>query len=242
MSTFELSQLEQTTGKEGTAPTGDLLGELVGEGKKFKTVEDLAKGKLAADSHIGRLEVENKALREAMESEGTPEQVLAKINDYLSKKGSENAEVGKGNQPQAQPLTQEKVLELLQQREKETKVQNNVESFKANVKKALGDKAHETIKARLDELSMDAGLFETMVERNPQAALKLLGLKEQGPAGPMESSVRTEAFFGESGKGERRNFAYFQNKRRELGMRYYEPEIQREVFEARKEQGEAFWK
>jgi len=241
MSKFDMNQLS-STGATGEGTPNDLIGGLVGEGKKFKTVEDLAKGKLEADTFIERLQTENKALREAMDSEGTPEQVLARINEYLQKKGSENAESSKGNQSQAQPLTQEKVLELLQQREQESKVKNNVESFQTQVKKALGDKAKETIQSRLNELDMDEELFGAMVERNPQAALKLLGLKEQGPAGTLGSSVNTEAFFQESGKGERQNFQYFQKLRRELGSAYYEPHIQKQVFEARKKMGTDFWK
>jgi len=39
------------------------LEELVGEGKKFKTVEDLAKGKLEADSFIAQLEGELKGVK-----------------------------------------------------------------------------------------------------------------------------------------------------------------------------------
>jgi hypothetical protein len=241
MSKFDMNQLNPT-GATGDGQPSDLLGGLVGEGKKFKTVEDLAKGKLESDTFIERLQVENKALRESLDGEGNPELVLAKINEYLTKKGSENADKGQSNQSQAQPLTQEKVLELLQQRELETKVQNNVESFNTQVKKALGDKARETIKSRLDELSLDEGLFGAMVEQNPQAALKLLGLKEQGPVGGMGTSVNTEAYFQETGKGEKQNFQFFQKLRRELGVGYYEPHIQKQVFEARQKMGTDFWK
>jgi hypothetical protein len=90
---------------------------------------------------------------------------------------------------------------------------------------------------------MDDSVFSTMVEHNPQAALRILGIREaSGPVGSLVGSVNTEAFFQDTGKGEKQNFAFFQNMRRELGSGYYEPHIQKQVFEARKKLGTDFWK
>jgi hypothetical protein len=48
------------------------VSDLVGEDKKFKTVEDLAKGKLEADSYIEQLKEENRIAREKLgELEGS---------------------------------------------------------------------------------------------------------------------------------------------------------------------------
>ena len=46
-----------------TPPVADPLQELVGEGKKFKSIEDLAKSKVEADRFIDKLKSENDALR-----------------------------------------------------------------------------------------------------------------------------------------------------------------------------------
>jgi hypothetical protein len=84
-----------------------------------------------------------------------------------------------------------------------------------------------------------------MVEKNPQAALRVLGLKDPVPGqqGSVGNSVNTEAYFAPENKGgEKQNFAYFQNLRRELKEGYYTPEVQKRVFEARKKLGEDFWK
>jgi hypothetical protein len=245
MSTFDITQMG--TKPDGNSSQSDLLGELVGEGKKFKTVDDLAKGKLEADSFIERLQTENKALREAMVSDDTPDVVLAKINELLVSKGSDkNTTTAQVNQTKPQEsLSKEEVLELLTKREMDQRRTNNVNRFNAQVNKAFGDKTGEVLATRLGELEMDPELFSAMVEKNPEAALRVLGLKESGmSSGVFDSSVNTEAFFGPSGKGsgEKQNFAYFNKLRRELRERYYEPEIQKQVFEARKKLGEDFWK
>lgn len=237
---------EQSSTFDISADDRPIVAELVGEGKKFKSVDDLAKGKLEADKFIEKLTVENKALREALDSEGSPDEVLKRINALLqSKGGSENATAQTGNQPQKESLTEEKVLELLSKKEREDRLKNNVNSFNASVNKAFGPKTAEVIAARLDELGMEQDVYKDLVQRNPNAALRILGLKDSGVSGTsMESSVNTEAYFGEAGKGngEVQNFAYFNKLRRELGERYYEPHIQKQVFEQRKKLGDAFWK
>lgn len=245
MSNFDVSQMG-TTQKGSEAPPSDLLSELVGEGKKFKTVEDLARGKLEADSFIQRITQENKALREAMDND-TPDVVLAKINGLLSTRGSENtANQQASNQSQSkEPSLEEKVLTLLNSREMEQNRKKNVETFNQTVNRAFGDKTADVVATRLTELDMDPQLFNTMVEKNPQAALKVLGLKEPAPSQStlQGSAVNTEAYFGNDNKGgEKQNFAYFNKLRRELKEGYYTPEVQKQVFEARKKLGEDFWK
>ncbi len=241
--------MSEQSGTFDISSSGPLVTELVGEGKKFKSVDDLAKGKIEADGFIEKLKVENAALREALNTEANPDDILQRINGLLQAKerSTTNTHDQTSNQSTstAAPLTEEKVLELLSKREQEEKIKQNVNSFNASVNKAFGNKTGEVIATRLDELGMDEDTFKDLAARNPNAALRILGLREGGvSAGTMNPSVNTEAFFGDAGKGngEVQNFAYFQNLRRELKERYYEPEIQKRVFEARKKLGDAFWK
>lgn len=57
----------------------DLVAELVGEGKKFKTVEDLAQGKLQSDIHIKRLEEEARVMNEKLASAKSVEDILEAV-------------------------------------------------------------------------------------------------------------------------------------------------------------------
>lgn len=67
-----------------TPATVDPVAELVGEGKKYKSVEELAKAKKFADEHIARIEQENAELREKQ---------LTKVDEVLElvKKGTNAA-------------------------------------------------------------------------------------------------------------------------------------------------------
>jgi hypothetical protein len=53
---------DKNTPNQGSV-AGDTLAELVGEGKKFKTVEDLAKSKVQADQFIEQLKTESAEMR-----------------------------------------------------------------------------------------------------------------------------------------------------------------------------------
>lgn len=226
---------------------GPTVAELVGDGKKFKSVDDLARGKIESDRFVEKLKTENAALREALDSDANPEEILRRIDAVLKSQGGSRSDTTDQTSNQSQTgsqLTEEKVLELLKQQKAQERAKENRARYEASVAKAFGEKSAEVIATRIDELGMDQTELLNLAQRNPAAALRLLGIRDSGASGgTMESSVNTEAFFGDAGKGngEVQNFQYFQRLRRELKERYYEPQIQKQVFEARKKLGDKFW-
>ncbi len=68
-----------------TPPTGDPspLTELVGEGKKFATVDDLAKGKQESDAFIVKLQEENKQALDALEEAQGKSKDSATVSELL---------------------------------------------------------------------------------------------------------------------------------------------------------------
>jgi hypothetical protein len=90
---------------------------------------------------------------------------------------------------------------------------------------------------------MDKDSLEALAVKNPTAALRILGVNSGGSAGSgsLTGSVTTEAYLSEKLNGEVKNFAYFNKLRQDLKERFYEPEIQREMWQARQKLGEKFW-
>lgn len=68
------------TNSDNTNSAPNPLEILVGEGKKYKTMEDLAKAYLNADEHISTLTGENAALREQVTKATTIEEVMERLN------------------------------------------------------------------------------------------------------------------------------------------------------------------
>lgn len=241
---FDVNALGATnTGGDSSGEGGgdDLVAHLVGEGKKFKTVQDLAKGKVEADTFIARLQQENKALRQM--ALGDDDEGGRKVEELSG--GNKQATSTTGNQSNGQSLTKDDVLALLNADKQQTAAESNAKAFNAEVTKLFGDKAKQVVETRLAELDIDPALFKQLVTRSPKAALETLGAKPAQQAattgGVKDGSVNTEAFLGNRQSGEK-NWAYYQDLRKKLGMDYYSPEVQRELVEQRKKLGSDFWK
>lgn len=246
---FDITKMGKTEPKLGDGgEENDILAQLVGEGKKFKSLEDLANGKIQADQFIETLKLENKALRESLgSSEESVDELLARVNKKTepSKGEQETARTG-SNQPTPESLTPEKLLDFLDKRDAEKVQKANIDSFNATVKQAFGSKAHEVVSTRLAELGLDSEVFNLQVAKNPASALTLLGIKnnnnvDSGGGALRESSVNTAAVLSGTGSNVE-NHSYFSKLRRELGHDFYKPEIQQRMIAARKKLGENYWK
>ena len=237
----------------GGATTGDdLISKLVGDDKKFKTVNDLAKGKLESDTFIERLQTENKALREALDdADTTASKSLTQLNELISRANS-NGTQGQASTTTTMDLSnvlkREDVPKLLAEMETMGRAKTNRETFNRTVSEAFGDKANEMVAAKLTELSVTPEAFLSLVTQNPSAAAKLLDIKlgtQPNVTGnaTREGSVNTEAAFSGNGNASgERNFEYYNKLRREMKHGFYSTEIQQAMFNDRKAQGDAFWK
>lgn len=229
-----------------TTEGNDPVALLVGEGKKFKTVADLAKGKLASDDFVKQLQEENRALRElaAGKAEETNTTLLSELVASVSK-GNTNStpSATQANQPAKTGLTEEDVNALIEKRDAKTSAANNIRLYNETVSRAFADKAPAEVQARLNKVGADPEMFSQLVAKSPQAALALLGLepsKSGANMGSREGSVNTEALLSNSNAGVK-NAAYFRNLRKTMGSKYYDPAIQQDLFKQRKAMGEKFY-
>jgi len=158
--------------KSPTGQEGSLVEQLVGEGKKFATVEDLAKGKLEADSFIEQLEGENKLTREqlaAIEGQSEKQATIAELIEAV--KGSNKQEVAEGNQPVSDDDLSKKIEEIIGSKNAE---QTREANFK-QANQAVLDKVNGDVEAAKSYVAERAKQLGTSVER-----LKSLG--EESPA------------------------------------------------------------
>jgi len=219
----------------------DLLASLVGDGKKYKSVTDLAKSRLEADKFIETLKTENKALREALDDSN--DAIEEKVRALANRSESTGTRSSESNQSRSESLTEDDLFNLFNKWETSKKVQDNRNVFVNRAREAFGDKADDVISERLSKLGMDQDLYTAMIERNPESALKLLGAERSaasGGAGQRESSVNTAAYL--TGGVEKENHSYFQKLRREMGYDFYKPEVQSRMIQARKKLGDDYWK
>lgn len=220
------------------------LESLVGEGKKFKSAEELARAKLESDSFIGQLTGELQELRKELKAKLVQDEILK--------------ELGKGNQPPAAPVAPVNGAQALDPEELAKLVRNEIQQTKqhdvaqANIVEAdqfitgrFGDKekAKQFIIDKSRDLGISVAWLMDMAAKSPKALYQVLGL-DQPTSEPNKAKMidlhsqvnneRREVI--NNGAGLKPGTKpYFDAIRKENKARYFTPEIQNQIFKAKKE-------
>lgn len=190
---------------------------LVGEGKKFKTIDDLVKGKVEADRTIALREQEMATIRQELATaQATAELLQRSINTPQSR-----PPVGEPQQAAPAPaFTQEDLAErvksVMQQTTAEQRKADNKEAAATKLLEVYGDsvKAQAALAAKAAELGVSTQWLESVAEQSPKAFFSQLGLNAtaSGTPGPSRGDVNTEAFSAtRPGEGQPGTYKYYQN-------------------------------
>lgn len=216
--------------KDESNSSSNPIDSLVGEGKKFKSIEDLAKAKLEADKHIERIEGENKGMREDLEKLSTKVENLASLSEQKQTDPKNQAE----NTTQA--VDKNDLSELVAQtyhdiREKEARQSNLKESNDFAISK-FGDieKARQGLKQRASELGLSVEDLKEIGSKSPNAFKDMFKAGGNSSEVSVKSSVNTEADNFGSGDDSTKvgTKAYYDNMRRTNPHKYWSPKVQSE--------------
>lgn len=164
-------------------PDKDYLAELVGDGKKFAEVTDLARGKAEADLFIEQLKQENATFREKLREATTYDKLM---NDLAATKtNGENPNDNSSNQenPSGEPgadgvtFTQEQIDQLLEQKLSEhqsrTKQAENVQKVQSEFVERFGDKASTVLRSIGESNGLNGDELREMAAQRPQVIINL---------------------------------------------------------------------
>lgn len=198
-----------TTQVEDTTSTSVPVSELVGEGKKFKNIDDLAKGKLEADRYIQELKTQIEELSAKVNGDVDREDYGKKVLEYLESRDAPKKEEPVVEQPNIDEIIERK----LQEKEALSVADRNIREVERSLKEAYGDKYQEAVKAKAKDLGMTIDQVNRLAAESPQLVINsFVGSKPHAAPAP---TVRTEAL-GLS--GDRKNFEYYNKLRREGGL------------------------
>jgi len=215
---------------------GEAFNTLVGDGKKFKSVEDLAKSKLEADSFIERLKGEQADLRK-------------ELQEHLKEKETLNAlkVATRGNQPEHNEEDRQQskadmvsiVKDTLTQVEAEKIAIENVRTANNYLIEKLGGKseAEQYLLKKSEELGIPMDWFKDMAARSPKALYNTLGVEApivtKPNTGITKGDVNTLAreMINPSSPGLK---AKYDVLRREKPSEYWTPKVQQEIFDLAK--------
>jgi len=218
------------------------LEDLVGEGKKFKTLEDLARGKAEADRYIDELKAQVAALSEKAAKGDKTDELLAQLRAEAASAASASAQSqNKTSAADPEHTTSsvseqdlERLLEAkLTAREKDRSAADNLKLVETELTKLYGEAAKEKLAAKSKETGLSVARLAQLGAESPTALLALFGALK-APLG----GVNTEAMATAGNSGER-DYAYYQKLRKQDKKAYFSPEMQKQMWEDRVRLGPA---
>jgi hypothetical protein len=212
--------------------------ELVGEGKKFRTVEDLEKGKTESDSFIEQLKGENAGLRKDLDERMTTAEALEKIREEnASHTPSENTTPGLDTD-----AVTNLVEKTIEQKDFAKIAAQNIAEVDQKMKALYGEKAKEVFEQKAAAIGLSSEYLQDVASKSPSAFFNVLGLevKKSGGVAPVvtQGDLRSEVEMTPSVV--EHSWAWFETLRKDNPIKYWKPETQNILFKARMEQGDKF--
>lgn len=182
------TELDNSYEPHGVTANPGLVDTLVGEGKKYKTPDDLAFAKMSADAHIKRMADENAALRKAVSEAESLKALLAELKANTNTDTVSNPQTGGENALAIDPKTiAEQVRAQLKEEQAAAEYSRNRDLVKKTLVNALGPNFQNELRARLASAGLDESTADTLASRNPTAFLKLIDVSSDDVRRPPEA-------------------------------------------------------
>jgi len=148
------------------------VAEMIGEGKKYATIEAALESIPNAQNHISTIEAENSEYKNALLTSDKLDQVLTKLNQPVTESVVTQPDLG---------LTQEDVSALVQQEITRTGKVNlekaNLTAVESKLRELNGEKVAEVFNAKALEVNMSPAQLTALAKVSPQAVLALFSNK-----------------------------------------------------------------
>jgi len=231
---------------DGDQSDQNALEALVGEDKKFKTVEDLAKGKLESDNYIEQLKAQIAERDAQLASAATVDEVLARIQEKQLQPN--NPPVVEANQPAKPAITEdilvEKVKAVLAENDQNKLIQHNVEEVTARLIEAYGseDAANQYVRQRAQELGVSVAFLQEVAAKSPKAFFETVRVEApKAPPRPTQGDVNPAALKVNTPGLKPNTYAWYQELRRTNPAAYYDQRTQMQMHEDAIKNRDAFY-
>lgn len=212
------------------------IDQLVGEGKKYATVDELAKAYLNAEQFIGRLKDEKSGVLTDLER--------LQLELEATKRTEREPAV---QQPEHKPAAVEpekidldaRIREALEAADQQKTVTRNVQEVTQKLLDTFGDdvKANEFVKAKARDLGVSVEFLQDAAAKSPKGFYSLVGLdsapRQQASAAHSDVNAAALARHNANDVNTPGTKAYFDKIRKEDPKRYWQADIQNAIFKAR---------
>lgn len=251
--TTETTQTTTTT----TAPVTNqektsALDQLVGPGKKFQTAEDLALGKLNADTFVEKLTQENRDLRNLVnQQDARVSKLETKISILDRLDGGDTTVTNNPDTTTTTPttttvtqgLSEGDALKLIERvKQNDVQAQNKAE-VDAVLQSTLGDKAVAFVRQRANELGMKDADLHALALTSPKAFLAMLGISKTNAQGnPMYQPSSNNNAVQNPGAAVR-NEVFYKTMQDKMGVKKFvlDKQVQRQMHMDMQTMGDSYF-
>jgi hypothetical protein len=209
-------------------PDKDFASELVGDGKKYKDVNALAKKAIHADNHIRTIEEENAKLRQELQTRLSVEEFYDRVKSRTP--SPSNPEPQQQDEPERTEFSIEQIDSLVGKRLQEhltaEQQKSNLAAVQAEVERRLGPNYRKLMRDRAREVGEVEENLVNLAMNKPKLFLELMVPNTTQTHIP--GLPRTQVDSGKRGAphGVVRDSNYYANLRKSDPKRYESREVQ----------------
>jgi hypothetical protein len=222
---------------ETNTETENYIEEFVGEGKKFKSVEELAKAYKHANSHIPELQTELQNTREFIASKLDE---LATQRQAAPNGQTEETRITPNPDPVAPPNAEGEDLEtriakILEQKSTQERAQANADLAQDVLVEQLGsvEDAIKAVNTKAQELGVSPQFLKETAFSSPKAFFNLMGIdpevKPKSSTTPNSSSDVNPRMLDRTNPIKQGTYGYYEQLRKSDPKKYWSPNTQRQL-------------
>lgn len=159
--------------EDATTPAFD---DLVGEGKKYKSPEDVAKAVVEKDRFIERLKSEQEELRKELSTRPVvdrSQEILDRLENLNREAVTERPPITPEPERIDKGLSLDDVEKVLIDRERRARSEANILFVKEKLKEAFGDKYGQALKSIAEKNNLSEKALNDLAAQSPQLILNL---------------------------------------------------------------------
>lgn len=218
---------------------------LVGEGKKFRDGDALAKKAVHADRHIENLEKELADMRAELQGRLSMEEMLEKVqtrSDPANPPQPSNLFSGEDDGGSQKKIDlAEEVRKVVQTERQKERRDSNIESAKTELKKRFGADYKQKLEQIAESLEVGVSMLNDMAASSPSGFLKLVDSVAKPDANFQIPSNGKNPAANQPGFHSIKNAAYYTDLRKNDPKLYWSKKVQSEMHRQAVELGDAFF-
>jgi hypothetical protein len=229
--------------------TETYVDKLVGEGKKYRDIEELAKSRINADEFIDTIKSENQQLREFMTNQLAERAKTVTNSNEPPQQNTQGNEQPRQNAPQEKQVEkvdiEAQIREALKAERESDKATTNARIAEDAMIQKYGDKAAAVaaVQAKAQELGVSPEWVANTAFTSPKAFFTMMNIESGSTSTPApRSDVNVVNMGNQNGVLKAGTYAFYENLRKTDHKKYMSASVQNALMKDAMEKGDDFFK